>query len=521
MLGFTLLRRLSRRAGRTRRRRLPAQWPRPDCAQPGRPAPARRRPAAGRCAGCSPAGSLGCATFFAADWPVGYVAASAPTLRWADCLPVRPGRAGWRRTTPADATWSGRPRCRPVHWVGEAPRVAGWPGCGGRPSRSPCRWTPIRLPDRPTAQSPAPAVTGAQDGSGRAGPDAGRGRPGPGRGATAARPAGAAGRRADRWCPWWSTRAGSASTSPAARCCRRGAWPAPGRSTWRPGTRSRAAPAAPAPATLAVLGSLGTVLSPLGGPHAAVAVLLLGDAPLAGLLAYAGHPPAARAPRGCAPWSPPATRCCPPATAAVAQGRLDVVVVHLLLPPVLAGVVAAARTGASATRGCPRWRPVAIGLAVIGAFAPAGARCWCSSCALVGFVVVPGRHGDGRARVAALFARRAAAAGAAAAVARRGAGTAAPAAVRGIGNAPPPASVPARPGRTRSGRAGSVAGSASAGRGWPRWRRGRARAASRGAARVGRRCARRACHRWCCDGSRCRARRLDDRAARFGTGAPD
>jgi GT2 family glycosyltransferase len=158
--------------------------------------------------------------------------------------------------------------------------------------------------------------------------------------------------------------------------------------------------AAPAPATLAVLGVLGTVLWPVGGPSTALAVLLLGDAPLAGVLAYAATRglPVRRWVRALVAAG---YALLPPATAAVAQGRLDVVVVHLLLPPVLAGVVAvlnpSGRSWLSGASGS------ALGLAVIGAFAPL-VHAMVVVCALVGFVLVPGGHGDGRRRVAALFA---------------------------------------------------------------------------------------------------------------------
>ncbi len=158
--------------------------------------------------------------------------------------------------------------------------------------------------------------------------------------------------------------------------------------------------AAPAPATLAVLGVLGTVLWPVGGPPTALAVLLLGDAPLAGVLAYAAtrRLPVRRWVRALVAAG---YALLPPATAAVAQGRLDVVVVHLLLPPVLAGVVAvlnpSGRSWLSGACGS------ALGLAVIGAFAPL-VHAMVVVFALVGFVLVPGGHGDGRRRVAALFA---------------------------------------------------------------------------------------------------------------------
>jgi hypothetical protein len=155
--------------------------------------------------------------------------------------------------------------------------------------------------------------------------------------------------------------------------------------------------AAPAPATLAVLGALGTVL---GGPPTALAVLLLGDAPLAGVLAYAAtrRLPVRRWVRALAAAG---YALLPPATTAVAHGRLDVVVVHILLPPVLVGVMSvlnpSARGWLSAAAGS------ALGLAVIGAFSPL-VHGLVLLIALVGFVVVPGGLGDGRRRVAALFA---------------------------------------------------------------------------------------------------------------------
>jgi GT2 family glycosyltransferase len=163
--------------------------------------------------------------------------------------------------------------------------------------------------------------------------------------------------------------------------------------------------AAPPPAALAVLGILGAVCAPFGGPPAAAAVLLLGDAPLAGLLGYAAtrrmavrRPVRALVAAGYA--------LLPPATAAVAQGRLDVVVVHLLLPPVLVGVVAVLNPS---TRGntATSWLSAAafsvLGVALIGAFAPL-VQAVVIVFALAGFVAVPGQPGDGRRRVAALFA---------------------------------------------------------------------------------------------------------------------
>jgi hypothetical protein len=161
----------------------------------------------------------------------------------------------------------------------------------------------------------------------------------------------------------------------------------------------------PAPAALAVLGILGTLLFPFGGPHTAIAVLLLGDAPLAGMLAYLATRRMA-VPRAVRALLAAGYALLPPATAAVAQGRLDVVVVHVLLPPVLVGVVAVLNP-ATRRGGANSWLSTAalssIGLAVIGAFAPL-VHGLVLVFALVGFVVVPGGHGDGRRRVAALFA---------------------------------------------------------------------------------------------------------------------
>lgn len=160
--------------------------------------------------------------------------------------------------------------------------------------------------------------------------------------------------------------------------------------------------AAPAPAALAIIGGLGAVLAPFGGTQAAVAVLLLGSMPLSGLLAYVAtrRLPVHRWVRALVA---AAYALLPPATAAVAQGRLDVVVAHLLVPPVTAGIIALlgrSRTNSSA------WLSTAassaFGLAIIGAFSPL-VHLLLLAYALAGFVVVPGYRGTGRRRVAALF----------------------------------------------------------------------------------------------------------------------
>jgi hypothetical protein len=92
----------------------------------------------------------------------------------------------------------------------------------------------------------------------------------------------------------------------------------------------------------------------------------------------------------------------PAATSAVSQGRLDVVVVHVLAPLVFAGVVGVLHHVAGRS-----WLPIvsgtAVATAVLGAFSPL-VHLVVIVGALIGFVVVPGRAGEGRRRVAGLFA---------------------------------------------------------------------------------------------------------------------
>jgi GT2 family glycosyltransferase len=169
--------------------------------------------------------------------------------------------------------------------------------------------------------------------------------------------------------------------------------------TWHPVAGGTAAPA---PAALAVLGGLGAILAPLGGVPAVVAVLLLGDLPLAGLAAYVAtrRMPVDRWVRALVA---AAYALLPTATAAVAQGRLDVVVAHVLLPPVTAGIIALlGRARTDSTRWLSIAAATAFGLAVLGAFAPL-VHVLLVGYALGGFVLVPGRRGDGRRRVTALF----------------------------------------------------------------------------------------------------------------------
>lgn len=166
--------------------------------------------------------------------------------------------------------------------------------------------------------------------------------------------------------------------------------------TWHPVSGGTAAPA---PAALAIIGGLGVVL---GGTQAAVAVLLLGSMPLSGLLAYVAtrRLPVHRWVRALVA---AAYALLPPATAAVAQGRLDVVVAHLLVPPVTAGIIAVlGRSRTTSAAWLSTAAASAFGLAVIGAFAPL-VHLLLVAYALAGFVVLPGYRGTGGRRVAALF----------------------------------------------------------------------------------------------------------------------
>ncbi|WP_233599152.1 glycosyltransferase family 2 protein [Amycolatopsis sp. WAC 01375] len=150
--------------------------------------------------------------------------------------------------------------------------------------------------------------------------------------------------------------------------------------------------ASPAPATLPVLGALGAIFTPIGGPAALVAILLIGDIPLAALSAYAAtrH---LRVRRWVRAVVAAAYGVLPAATASVAQGRLDVVVVHLLLPLVIAGIVGLL------VRADSRWLHVsalsAIGLALIGAFSPL-AHALAVVGLVIGFVVLPSPTGLAR-----------------------------------------------------------------------------------------------------------------------------
>ncbi|WP_329067076.1 glycosyltransferase family 2 protein [Amycolatopsis sp. NBC_01480] len=154
---------------------------------------------------------------------------------------------------------------------------------------------------------------------------------------------------------------------------------------------------APAPATLPVLGTIGAIFTPIGGPAALVAILLIGDIPLAGLSAYAATRklPVRRWVRAVVAAT---YALLPAATASVAQGRLDVVVVHLVLPLVVAGITRLL------TRPGTRWLHVsalsAFGVALLGAFSPL-AHALALAGLLIGFVVLPAPTGLAR-RVASV-----------------------------------------------------------------------------------------------------------------------
>ncbi|MBA0125382.1 glycosyltransferase family 2 protein [Haloechinothrix sp. YIM 98757] len=158
--------------------------------------------------------------------------------------------------------------------------------------------------------------------------------------------------------------------------------------SWHPvggGTSAHAPPA------LAVLGVLGAALYPIGGPPAAVALMLVLAMPLAGLSAYVATRRLA-----VAGWVRALVAVgyavLPPATAAVEQGRVGVVLAHILLPPVTAGIATVLRPGIAGDPEGTRWLPssvmAAVGLAVLGAFSPA-THILVLAGLLLAFVLVP------------------------------------------------------------------------------------------------------------------------------------
>ncbi len=159
--------------------------------------------------------------------------------------------------------------------------------------------------------------------------------------------------------------------------------------------------AAPPPAALAVLGMLGL---PVGSPAAAVSLLLLAALPLAALSAYwaTRAVPVSRKRRALAAAG---YALLPPAIAGLAQGRLDVVMVYLLLPLVLAGAVSVLHGGTA--RRSAGWlstaAATALGVAVIGAFAPL-LHLLVLAMMLIGFVVAPAARITTLRRTFGLFA---------------------------------------------------------------------------------------------------------------------
>ncbi|WP_263249372.1 hypothetical protein [Saccharopolyspora rosea] len=154
-------------------------------------------------------------------------------------------------------------------------------------------------------------------------------------------------------------------------------------SAWHPVDGGTGAPASPALLVLALLGSV------LGGPSVVVAALLLFDMPLAGLTAYAAtrRLPVARRWRAV---GAVAYGLLPVAASSAAQGRLDVVVAHVLVPPVLAGIASVLgltepKTGQWLGSACL----TSLGAAVLGAFSPL-LHLAVLVLALIGYVATPG-----------------------------------------------------------------------------------------------------------------------------------
>ncbi|GAA4862140.1 glycosyltransferase [Saccharopolyspora cebuensis] len=164
---------------------------------------------------------------------------------------------------------------------------------------------------------------------------------------------------------------------------------------WHPAAGGTAAPASPSLLVLALFGSV------LGGPAVVVAGLFGLGVVLAGLTAYAATRalPVSRTRRALVA---AAYALLPAVALSAVQGRLDVLVVHVLVPPVLAGIAAAA--GPSPDRS---WLATAcltaLGLAGIGAFVPL-LHLVLVALAVLGFVAVPAAPGHARRRAAGLAA---------------------------------------------------------------------------------------------------------------------
>nr|WP_246330773.1 glycosyltransferase family A protein [Saccharopolyspora hordei] len=153
----------------------------------------------------------------------------------------------------------------------------------------------------------------------------------------------------------------------------------------------------PAPPSLLVLALLGSVL---GGPSVVVSLLLLFGVPLAGVSAYfaAGALGVSRLRRAVVAG---AYALLPVASLSAGQGRLDVVVAHVLVPPLLAGIAAVLRRPAGQWLGTVCL--TALGLAVLGAFSPL-MHLALVVLALLGHVLLPGETARSQRRVAGLAA---------------------------------------------------------------------------------------------------------------------
>lgn len=163
---------------------------------------------------------------------------------------------------------------------------------------------------------------------------------------------------------------------------------------WHPVHGGTGAPASPSLLVLAVFGTV------LGGPSVVVSVLLLFGVPLAGLSAYLATRavPVSRLRRALVAG---AYALLPAASLSAGQGRLDVVVAHILVPLLLAGIASVV------VRPDGQWLGTAcltaLGLAVLGAFAPL-LQLALIMLALAGFVLVPAQGLRERHRVAGLAA---------------------------------------------------------------------------------------------------------------------
>ncbi|MER6993718.1 glycosyltransferase family A protein [Saccharopolyspora hirsuta] len=163
---------------------------------------------------------------------------------------------------------------------------------------------------------------------------------------------------------------------------------------WHPVAGGTGSPASPSLLVLAVLGSV------LGGPSVVVSFLLLFGVPLAGVSAYFATrslpvPPQRRA------IAAGAYALLPAASLSAGEGRLDVVVAHVLVPPLLAGIAAVIRLSDGQWLG--KVCLTALGLAVLGAFAPL-MHLSLIVLALLAHVLLPGETARSRRRVAGLAA---------------------------------------------------------------------------------------------------------------------